>query len=128
MALSRELTLTPYRIFCTVKNLKSDLRADLPDSHWQKLRRRVFNAQENCCADCGQEGFLTLHHLTYQSRQYGSPGRSSSLYTWETEDDVTGLCWSCHHQRHLDLNGDFWADPEEMESHWYYYYKELSDG
>ncbi|PZC48503.1 MAG: 5-methylcytosine-specific restriction endonuclease McrA [Chloroflexi bacterium] len=82
---------------------------------WQQLRRLVFKSQENSCEDCGQHGLLELHHLTY--RGSGFP-RDGPLYTWETKDDVVGLCRKCHHQRHIDLNGDFWSDPEEMENHW----------
>jgi hypothetical protein len=32
------------------------------------------------------------------------------------------LCRDCHRRAHVDLAGDFWADPEEKESHWGYFW------
>lgn len=90
---------------------------------WQQLRRLVFKSQENSCEDCGQQGLLELHHLTYRGPGYP---RDSPRYTWETKDDVVGLCRHCHHQRHRDLNGDFWSDPEEMESYWSSFYHQMT--
>jgi hypothetical protein len=32
----------------------------------------------------------------------------------------------CHLARHLDLNGDFWVDPEQKADQWWCYFNEMS--
>ena len=109
-------------------------------THWQKLRHRVFLDQNWMCADCGQAKATDLHHLRYTpldpdryvpvpsrwqlkamearrldaARQGKHPKMEDVyiLYTWETEDDVVGLCNDCHHGRH-HIYGHFYADPED---------------
>lgn len=90
---------------------------------WQQLKRRVVASQEFCCDDCGERRKLELHHEVYPWHKmiYKDPGRWGD----EEDDDVVGLCRECHHERHRDLNGDFWSDPLEMESWWAGYYAEM---
>jgi hypothetical protein len=74
---------------------------------YRALKQRVLQAQGGCCADCGLRGSLELHHERYP------------LEWGEEEDwDVVCLCRTCHHGRHCDINGDFWADPQEKEMYW----------
>jgi hypothetical protein len=106
---------------------------------YQALRLRVCKAQRWCCADCGAFGrtpargpwtsgpititqvgggmlTLELHHLVYPYNKivHDGPG----WWGDEEDSDVVGLCRRCHHQRHRDINGDFWADPQEMAARW----------
>jgi hypothetical protein len=63
-----------------------------------------------CCETCGERRSLEAHHTTYERE-----GR-------EHVDDLRMLCRDCHRRAHVDLAGDFWADPEEKESHWGYFW------
>jgi hypothetical protein len=36
----------------------------------------------------------------------------------EEPEDLAALCRKCHRNRHVDLNGDWWNDPEERPDHW----------
>jgi hypothetical protein len=47
-----------------------------------------------------------LHHLNYDNEGL------------ETVNDLVVYCRRCHLNAHLDLNRDFWADPEEMNNFW----------
>ena len=61
----------------------------------------VYLRAGGVCEDCGDdECRLEMHHLRYTGH--------------ETPDDLALLCRDCHHNRHIDRNGEFWADPEEM--------------
>lgn len=80
---------------------------------WQQLRREVFRQQEGRCADCGRRVALELHHTHYRDDTYGH-----KLGIPPDEDEVVGVCRACHHNRHVDRNGDFWRDPEAMEHYW----------
>ena len=87
------------------------------------LKARTLEGQGGGCADCGAQGPLELHHLVYPYNKmlYKGPG------WWGDEDDsdVVGLCRTCHHTRHVDINGDFWAAPEAMADHWWGYWHEM---
>src|SRR5262249_37849035 len=89
------------------------------------VRQAVLERAGGRCEDCGEQTALELHHLTYQ---YCPDGRGD-LWTWivgkVTPRILDDLCRYCHQQRHTDLNGDFWADPEEMAHRCDYYYREL---
>jgi 5-methylcytosine-specific restriction endonuclease McrA len=80
----------------------------------ETLRRQVIERCGNCCVDCDQAGALTMHHL-----HYDTVGK-------ETIKDIEGLCWSCHQQRHRDLNGQYWRDPAELAAHWFTYHEEMA--
>ena len=88
--------------------------------------RAVRERARNCCEDCGCAGPLEMHHLRY--RRYVElrhvPDRVSLLGREEPED-LDLLCRACHRNRHLDLNGEWWNDPEEMAEHWGPYYDAL---
>ena len=77
------------------------------------------------CEDCWRcDVPLELHHLRYWI--IGDDGFEEDIDGKETEADLDVLCRDCHHARHLDLNGEFWRDPEEMETHWWTFYNEMS--
>ena len=79
---------------------------------------------EDCLSGVDECGRLTLHHLTYTVSINGdSP---EPIYGKETPDDLVALCWPCHKSRHLDINGDYWRDPTDMEAHWSTYYEEMN--
>ena len=89
---------------------------------YQRLRRQCFRLQDWRCLDCERRHVpLELHHLMYH---FGYQG----LGAWGEESlrDVVGLCRDCHLSRHLDVNGDFWVDPDDKEAHWYGYWEELA--
>lgn len=64
------------------------------------------------CEDCGERKSLALHHLRYRTDD-GLP-----IFGLETEQDLLALCGSCHRARHVDLNGEWWTDPQEREAYW----------
>ncbi len=55
---------------------------------------------------------LEIHHLHYQNVGEEAPA------------DLAALCHECHKARHIDMNGSWWSDPEEMEDHWQGYWSE----
>jgi len=79
----------------------------------QVTRDAVNRRANGCCEDCDRSDPLELHHLTYRYIGLETPG------------DLDALCRHCHRQRHVDMNGDFWADPEEMADHWWGYDNEM---
>jgi len=80
----------------------------------ENVRRRVFARCRRRCEDCGRPYRLELHHLRYHTDDW----RRESILGKETPNDLAALCRWCHHQRHIDPNGEFWADPQEMAEHW----------
>lgn len=81
------------------------------------MKQRLLKAQRFLCADCGYDGPLELHHLEYPQQKL----LSGEFGSWGDEEDTdcVCLCRDCHHQRHIDVNGDFWADPLELEHYWW---------
>jgi 5-methylcytosine-specific restriction endonuclease McrA len=80
------------------------------------VRRAVLRRAQGCCQDCGSRGSLELHHLTY-ARPEWHPGLSWTeefIFGCETPDVLVALCRG----RHVDVNGDFWVDPMEIQNHW----------
>lgn len=74
----------------------------------------VLRRANGHCEDCERKtGSLELHHLHYETVGEEEP------------DDLRALCRGCHLGRHLDMNGEFWADPMEMESYWEPYFEEM---
>lgn len=89
-------------------------REPIPKAAATAVRHRAAGA----CEDCGRDGLrLELHHLTY--RWQPDPGDGEEpVFGHETPADLAALCRDCHHARHVDLNGEFWADPEEKDAYW----------
>jgi 5-methylcytosine-specific restriction endonuclease McrA len=91
----------------------------------EATRRAVLERARGCCEDCGDQLPLELHHLRYYAEtEY--KGVPDSIFGRETPCDLDALCRECHRQRHIDPNGDWWNDPEEMADHWWYYNEEMS--
>lgn len=88
--------------------------------------RAVWQRDNGRCQDCGQHRHLEAHHLTYRFQPYGgykAPKYEKPIYGHETPDDLDLLCRSCHHRRHIDPGGEYWADPEEMANYWAPWYE-----
>ncbi len=88
-------------------------RKPVPDH----IRAEVIRRAHYRCEDCGVYGSqaaLGLHHLRYRH-----PRTGQSIFGRETARDLAALCWPCHQARHLDRNGTFWPDPEEMAEYWH---------
>lgn len=65
----------------------------LKSEHWQQLRGRVLTATP-CCAGCGTDHRLQVHHLRYGN-------------LWQEElGDMMVLCSGCHKKTH-----QLWDDP-----------------
>lgn len=79
----------------------------------KETRNKVNQRSGGHCEICGERQILTLHHLHYDTVGV------------EEQDDLQALCWTCHKAAHRDLNGDYWKDPKEMESHWRYFCEEM---
>ena len=83
------------------------------------VRAAVLRRAEGGCEDCRVDYPLELHHLRYFT-DLGEP-----IDGIEEEDDLAALCRECHHDRHIDPNGVFWRDPEEMEDAWFGFHWEM---
>src|SRR5262245_48506742 len=88
----------------------------------EATRRAVLERCGGCCEDCDERCALEMHHLRYEVWNYKEP---EIIFGRETPDDLAALCRYCHQQRHIDLNGDWWNDPEEMAAHWAGYWWEM---
>jgi 5-methylcytosine-specific restriction endonuclease McrA len=84
------------------------------------VRHAVLARARRRCEDCGALVPLELHHL-----RYAPPMTELDLPGWESPDDLAALCRTCHHGRHLDPNGHFWADPQAMDDAWFGYHWEM---
>ena len=88
------------------------------------VRAAVNRRANGACEDCGCGEPLELHHLRYWTND--ERGWSVPIDGLETIHDLDALCRECHHGRHLDRNGEFWKDPEEMADHWWGFDNEMS--
>jgi 5-methylcytosine-specific restriction endonuclease McrA len=68
---------------------KKDYGAWLETDEWQAIREKALERAEHCCADCGSERGLEVHHLTY--RNLGA----------ERPEDLVVVCSDCHVERHV---------------------------
>jgi len=84
-----------------------------------KVRKAVYARAQHRCEQCGRRLALELHHLRYRDDD------GLLIYGSETRNDLRALCRDCHHQQHLDPNGEFWHDPEAMAEHWDPYHDAL---
>ena len=85
-------------------------RKPIPDT----VKRAVRERAGNCCEECGDEGKLEFHHLAYLNTNSNYHRDWFGLiFGAETHEDLALLCRECHHQQHRDLNGYFWADPDD---------------
>ena len=66
-------------------------------------RVAVLERARGRCEACTAQLPLELHHMHYNT--VGA----------ETPDDLEALCRDCHHARHVDLWGEFHADPGDVE-------------
>jgi 5-methylcytosine-specific restriction endonuclease McrA len=90
--------------------MMSNLNPPIP----QKTRLAVLQRAQGRCEECEAPLPLELHHLHYDS------------VGCETPLDLSALCRDCHKHRHIDINGDWWNDPEEMFHHWFTYEEEMA--
>jgi hypothetical protein len=69
----------------------SNLRKEMPQSRWDKLRREVLESADHACEICGARGKLNCHEV------------------WEYDDDkqvqklvgFQAICNLCHHVKHF---------------------------
>lgn len=86
---------------------------------------KVLTRNQGRCEDCECSGLnLEMHHLRYRIDDFrcGKRNFGGLIFGHETENDLDALCRDCHLQRHLDINNDFWVDPEERDDHWFGYF------
>ncbi|MBO0863481.1 MAG: hypothetical protein J2P16_00205 [Mycobacterium sp.] len=91
----------------------------------EAVRAAVRQRAKGRCEDCGETRRLELHHLRYWTEPDWH-GDSERIDGRETPHDLDALCRDCHHSQHIDLNGEFWSDPQEMEQHWFGYFSEMA--
>src|SRR5512139_45463 len=91
-------------------------------------RRAVLKRANGHCEQCGHRERLELHHLYYRTDgdMYSPDG--VSIVGREEPDDLVALCRECHLSRHVDMAGNFWADPVEREQYWAPYWEEMERG
>lgn len=63
-----------------------------------------------------------MHHLEYETMISGD---LVAINGYETPGDLDLLCRECHHQRHIDPNGEYWAIPNEMTAHWWDWFEHV---
>ena len=83
------------------------------------VAQAVFQRANNACEECGYQGRLELHHLTYDKPYHGVP---EPIFGNETPNDLLALCRECHIAEHFDENGRYWDDPDEKYQEWEPYY------
>ena len=89
------------------------------------VRAAVKTRAKGHCEECGSRQPLELHHRTYRRSIHDPADEDDTIFGYETPEDLDALCRDCHHRRHVDLNGDFWADPEERADHWWYFNEQM---
>ena len=82
------------------------------------VRLDVLQRAAGCCEDCGEPLPLELHHTTYDLYAVTNYHRhvGELIFGRETPDVLLALCRKCHLARHIAINGEFFADPEEKEA------------
>jgi 5-methylcytosine-specific restriction endonuclease McrA len=88
------------------------LKPPVPLHTQQAVKTRAAGCCEVCGARCAIGQRLELHHTHYENEGYERP------------EDLLALCRRCHRQKHVDENGEFWPDPQEMQDHWRRFYEE----
>ena len=81
----------------------------------EAVRREVMQRCQRLCENCGDRTRLELHHTSYRTYDH------EPIFGKETANDLEALCRDCHRGRHTAPDGEFWADPEEMQAEWYWY-------
>ena len=76
----------------------------IPKETWLAVLKRAGGR----CESCEEPHPLDLHHLTNRQKN-GDP-----IFGHETPADLRALCRPCHHAEHLDPDGDFWEDIDEL--------------
>ncbi len=71
-----------------------------------EVRAVVLARAGGFCEGCGDRKPLELHHLHYETEGHEHP------------DDLKALCRSCHLRAHVAPNGQFYADPQELDVEW----------
>lgn len=82
----------------------SNLRGIMPQSKWDKLRKRIYVEYNNKCGICGAKGRLSCHEI------------------WEYDDSnyvqkligFIALCDWCHYVKHL-IFSQMWADTGHVD-------------
>jgi 5-methylcytosine-specific restriction endonuclease McrA len=78
----------------------------IPAATQAEVKKRAGGKCEICGEPPGFGSRLELHH-----RHYETEGR-------ERPDDLVACCRTCHLREHVDINGEFWCDPQERENYW----------
>jgi 5-methylcytosine-specific restriction endonuclease McrA len=65
----------------------------LQSRYWWLVKGLLLKARHDRCQDCGRDGPLDVHHLTYAHR---------GAEIWHL-DDLALLCSLCHAQRHATV-------------------------
>ena len=91
------------------------------------VRMSVYARAAGRCEHCHIPGLrLELHHITYDLMDitHDPDDAGEIIFGHETANVLVALCRDCHFAMHCDPNGDFWADPKEMETAWATYWQE----
>lgn len=73
----------------------SNLRSNISDSDWDKLRKQVYAQYQNVCGICGNQGRLNCHEIW----EYDDKKRTQKL------KGFIALCDMCHHVKHIGYAG-----------------------
>ncbi len=92
-----------------------------------EVRNAVLARAKGRCECCGCIRPLEMHHTTYDLIEVTNYHRDFGdlIFGHETPAVLLALCRDCHLAEHLDINGDFWADPNEKETYWATYWSEM---
>lgn len=93
--------------------LGSEIRRPVP----LPVRAALARRSRGHCETCGEKRELEIHHLRLFVPMDEANG-GGPIFGLETERDVELLCSDCHRAAHLDPNGEYWEDPEEMRIYW----------
>ncbi len=77
---------------------KESKRKRVPNKYDTYIKSKYWTARKNLfyqkfgrkCFKCGSSNKMSLHHLRYDNNLFG----------YEPDEDLVGLCWSCHEKFH----------------------------
>lgn len=72
------------------KRVPKNYKDYIVSKHWVKRKNLFYKKFGRFCVVCKSVRHITLHHLKYNSKEFGH----------ESDEDLVALCWTCHENFH----------------------------
>lgn len=76
-----------------------EMKEYLESHHWENVKRKAINRDNNLCIDCGADWRIEVHHLRYPDAFY-KKGKKYINITEDRPGNLVTLCNNCHNRRH----------------------------